>query len=75
MDITITEKIMPDYLPSEIINIILILGECHLNYHEASRVYRNWYPKIERHPSPAVIRSLKKRGRRGHLRRAREHRV
>lgn len=66
---------MPDYSPSEIVDIILILGECHLNDHEASRVYRDRYPERERHPSPAVIRSLKQRARQGHLKRKRKYHV
>jgi len=35
---------MADYRSSEIVDILLVLGECQLNYHEASRVYWNRYP-------------------------------
>ncbi|XP_036145999.1 uncharacterized protein LOC118646659 [Monomorium pharaonis] len=74
-DFATTEKIIPDYSPSEIIDIILILGECHLNYHEASRVYRDRYPERERHPNPALIRNLERRAREGDLKRKRKDHV
>jgi len=64
---------MADYRPSEIVDILLVLGECQLNYHEASRVYRNRYPEREQHPNHTTIRDLELRARQGRLGRQRAH--
>lgn len=45
---------MPDYIPSEIVDIILVLGECHNNYRQAAILYRNRYPQRQ-HPNHATI--------------------
>jgi len=35
---------MSDYIPHEIIHMILILGKCRGNYRAAARLYREQYP-------------------------------
>jgi len=35
---------MPDYIPHEIIDMILILGECRENYRAVARLYRERCP-------------------------------
>ena len=45
---------MADYFPSEIVDILLILEECHLNYHEVSRILQDRY--LDRgHLNPSEI--------------------
>ncbi|CAL1678200.1 unnamed protein product [Lasius platythorax] len=65
---------MANYIPSEVVDVLLVLGECLQNYREASRVYRNRYPE-RKHPNHSEIRYLEQRARQGHLRRYQEHRV
>jgi len=48
---------MADYSPNEIVDIILVLGECHSNYNAASRLYAQRFPE-RRHPTDMTIRSL-----------------
>ncbi|KYN12655.1 hypothetical protein ALC57_15383 [Trachymyrmex cornetzi] len=52
---------MNHYQPSEIVDMLLVLGECHTNYREAARVYRDRYPdgRIVNH---TTIRRLALRG-------------
>lgn len=59
---------MNHYQPSEIVDMLLVLGECHTNYREAARVYRDRYPdgRIVNH---TTIRRLALRARQGLLRR------
>lgn len=62
---------MADFSPNEIVDMILILGECHINYLAASRLYAMRFPD-RRHPSHVTIQTLTQRARRGHLVRHRE---
>ena len=62
---------MADYLPIKIVDMILILGECHVNYAAASRLYAEWFPD-RRHPTNLTISTLTERARNGIL--VREHR-
>ncbi|KYN21730.1 hypothetical protein ALC57_05891 [Trachymyrmex cornetzi] len=59
---------MNHYQPSEIVDMLLVLGECHTNYREAARVYRDRYSdgRIVNH---TTIRRLALRARQGLLRR------
>lgn len=61
---------MADFTPTEIVDMIWILGECRGNYREASRLYRIRYPQ-RRHPDHRTIHRLEERARQGHLRRSR----
>lgn len=65
---------MPDYTPTEIVDILLILGETHNVFRAAERLYRERYPN-RRHPSANTIRQLATRARHGHLRRQRQHKI
>lgn len=64
---------MADYPSSVIVDILLVLGECHRNYHAASRVYRDRYPERQQHPNHSVIRKLERKARQGHFGRQRAH--
>ena len=57
---------MPDYFANEIVDILLILGECRRNYREASRLYRVRFPQ-QQHPDHTVIRDIELRGRQGNF--------
>jgi len=57
---------MTDYPPKEIVDMILILGECHNNYYAASRLYAERFPG-RRHPNNTTIQRLTQRTRNGHL--------
>ncbi|EFN63280.1 hypothetical protein EAG_00184, partial [Camponotus floridanus] len=57
---------MADYPPNEIVDMILILGECHNNCAAASRLYAQCFPG-RRHSSNITIRGLTQRARNGHL--------
>ena len=48
---------MPDYTANEIVDILLILGECRRNYGEASRLYRARFLQRQ-HPDHTVIRDI-----------------
>lgn len=63
---------MADYTPAEIVDMLLILGECHGNSTAAERRYAEVYPN-RRHPNAATIMTLKRRAQNGHLRRQRRH--
>ena len=45
---------MADYTPNEIVDMILILGECHNNYDMASRLYPEHF-RDRRHPTNSRI--------------------
>lgn len=45
---------MAHYTPNEIVDMLLVLGECRYNYKEAARLYRDRFPR-RRHPSNMVI--------------------
>ncbi|XP_026829096.1 uncharacterized protein LOC113562803 [Ooceraea biroi] len=57
---------MGDYTPKEIVDMLVVFGECFGNYREAARLYRNRYPN-RRHPNNTVIRRLKIRAEQGQL--------
>ena len=63
---------MADYLPSKIVDMILILGECHVNYAAASRLYTERFPD-RRHPTNLTISILPERARNGNLVPERRH--
>jgi len=63
---------MADYPPNEIVDMILILGECRGVYVDAAALYAERYPN-RRHPSNVTIRDLTRRARDGQLRRERRH--
>ncbi|XP_058805440.1 uncharacterized protein LOC131672314 [Phymastichus coffea] len=63
---------MADYSPTQIVDMILILGECHNNFAAASRLYAVRFPD-RRHPSDMTIKTLTERAREGHLVRQRRH--
>lgn len=64
---------MVDYTRSEIVDIILILGECRGNYRAAARLYQNRYPNRNHHPNHTVIARIIRRERHG-PRRSRQRR-
>ncbi|KYN21999.1 hypothetical protein ALC57_05611 [Trachymyrmex cornetzi] len=45
---------MPDYTLNEIIDIVLVLGECYNNYRQAAVLYRNRFPHRQ-HPNHCTI--------------------
>lgn len=53
---------MPDCTPNEIVDIILVLGECRGNYVQAAELYRNRFPNV-RHPNDRTIARLVERQR------------
>ena len=57
---------MTDYLPSKIVDMILISGECHGNYAAASRLYAERFPD-RTHPTNLTISTLTERARNGIL--------
>jgi len=48
---------MPDYTLNEIVDIIMVLGECHNNYQQAAVLYRNRLP-YRRHPNHCITSRL-----------------
>jgi len=48
---------MAEYSPNEIIDVILVLGECHNNYDAVSRLYAERFSD-RRHPNNTTIRRL-----------------
>jgi len=48
---------MPNYTSKEIVDIILVLEECHNNYQQAAILYRNRFPH-RRHPNHYMISRL-----------------
>lgn len=64
---------MADYPPTEIVDMILVLGQCNGDYALAARRYAQRYPD-RRHPTDVTIRSLTERARNGRLVRQRRRR-
>lgn len=62
---------MSNYPPNEVVDILLILGECHRNYRRAARVYAQRYPD-RRHPAHQQIRNIEIRSRRNPIHRQRQ---
>ena len=63
---------MADYLPSEIVDMILILGGSHVNYAAASRLYAERFLD-RRHPTYLTISTLNERAQNRILFRERRH--
>ncbi|KYN15663.1 hypothetical protein ALC57_12166 [Trachymyrmex cornetzi] len=61
---------MADYPPNEIIDMVMVLGECHNNYRAAARLYVERFP-LRRRPNHMTTRRLTERARGGHLTRER----
>jgi len=57
---------MADYPLNEIVDMIMILGECHGVYAHAAKLYARRYP-IKRHPTSFMISELTARARNGQL--------
>lgn len=64
---------MPDYTPNQIVDILLILGECQKNYRAAARLYAERFPQGQ-HPDNTVIRAIERRCRQGKFKRTRRSR-
>jgi len=63
---------MADYPPNEIIDIIMVLGQCNNNYRLAARQYAEQFPN-RRYPNDRTIQRLTQRARNGRLVRQRRH--
>ena len=63
---------MADYLPIEIVDMILILGGSHVNYAAATRLYAKRFPD-RRHSTNWTISTLTERARNGILFHERRH--
>lgn len=61
---------MANYLANDVVDILLVLGECHRNYRNASQLYRQRYPD-RRHPGPQQIINIERRSRSNALHRHR----
>lgn len=59
---------MVDYPPSEVVDMLMILGECRGNFNAAANLYRDRYP-ARRHPNRSRIKNLTSRARDGNMRR------
>ncbi|OXU30683.1 hypothetical protein TSAR_008762 [Trichomalopsis sarcophagae] len=64
---------MSDYSPNEIVDMIIVLGECHNNHNAAARLYAERLLD-RRHPTNVTIHSSTVRARRGRLARQRRRR-
>jgi len=65
---------MSDYTQNEIIDIIMILGECHGNYHAAARLYCVRFPDRHQRPADIMIARIERHERRWpHILRQRRH--
>jgi len=62
---------MADYTSNEIVDILLVLGECHRNYRQAAILYRERYG-YRRCPNHTTIRDLELRARQGRMKRDRQ---
>lgn len=58
--------------PNHIVDMLMVLGECHNNYRAAARRYAERFP-LRRCPNHMTIRRLTERARNGHLTRQRSH--
>lgn len=65
---------MPHYSQNEIVDILLVLGECRLNYRRASRLYRERFPR-RTHPNHRQIQFLEVRQRGRVIQRQRPRRI
>jgi len=57
-----------NYTPNEVVDILLVLGECHRNYRNVSRLYAESrrYPDC-RHPNPQQVINIKRKSRKNPL--------
>jgi len=62
---------MANYTQNEVVDILLILDECHRNYKNASRFYAECYLDL-RHPNPQQIINIEKRSRQNPFHRRRQ---
>jgi len=62
---------MADYISNEIVDILLVLGECHRNYRQAAILYRERYG-YRRCPNHTTIRDIELRARQGRMKRDRQ---
>jgi len=53
---------MPDYNSNEIVDILLMLGECKGNYRRAAALYHQKFPRRKHHPNDSMIRIIERRG-------------
>jgi len=51
---------MTNYTPIEVVDILLVLGECHRNYRNALRLYAERYPDC-RHSNPQQVINIERR--------------
>ncbi|KYN16080.1 hypothetical protein ALC57_11669 [Trachymyrmex cornetzi] len=65
---------MPDYTLNEIIDIVLVLEECHNNYRQAAVLYRNRFPH-RRHSNHRTISRLVLRQRQHQRQKRQRHNV
>lgn len=65
---------MPDYSRSEIVDILLVLGESRHNFRRAAQLYRQRFPDRAHHPNFSAIRFIEIRERRRVIRRVRRRR-
>lgn len=54
---------MPIYTRNEIVDILMILGECRGNYRAAARLYRERFPGRDHHPNDRAIAFIERRER------------
>lgn len=64
---------MTDYTANEIVDILLVLGECQRNYRKAAALYGERFPDRQ-HPNHGVIRNIEIRSRRRNFLRVRRRR-
>lgn len=62
---------MVDYTQTEIVDILLVLGECRRSYRRAASLYRARYPRRLHHPNHTGIRNIELRLRRQVVKRKR----
>lgn len=61
---------MANYSGNEVVEVLLVLGECHRNYRAAARLYAERFPN-QRHPNDRQIRNIERRCRMNDLHRQR----
>jgi len=64
---------MPDYNSNEIVDKLLVLGECRGNYRRAAALYYQRFPRW-RHSNDSMIRIIERRERRRIRKRYRQRR-
>lgn len=46
---------MPDYNANEIVNMLLLLGECRVNYRVVTALHRQTFPRRKHHLNSGMI--------------------